>query len=94
MCGHFPPNTSRVEQSNSQMNKHFQALAVAASLSFAIAAPAMLRAQAASAFQGSVTRGAASAQPLGLSLDDAIQRGLTTNLGVILSNAQAAQARG
>jgi outer membrane protein TolC len=76
------------------MNKHFQALAVAASLSFAIAAPAMLRAQAASAFQGSVTRGAASAQPLGLSLDDAIQRGLTTNLGVILSNAQAAQARG
>ena len=34
--------------------------------------------------------GEVSAQPIGLSLDDAIQRGLKTNLGVILSGTQTA----
>ncbi len=44
-------------------------------------------------FQGSVTKGEASAQPIGLSLDDAIQRGLQSNLGVILSGTLTAGAR-
>jgi outer membrane protein TolC len=51
-------------------------------------------ASGASSFQGSVTRGEASAQPIALSLDDAIQRGLRNNLGVILSGTQAEAARG
>ena len=44
-------------------------------------------------FQGSVSKGEASAQPIDLSLDDAIQRGLKTNLGMILSATQTAGAR-
>jgi outer membrane protein TolC len=48
----------------------------------------------ASSFQGSVISGEVSAQPIDLSLDDAIQRGLRTNLGVILSGTQTASARG
>ena len=44
-------------------------------------------------FQGSVSKGEASAQPIDLSLDDAIQRGLQTNLGMILSSTQTAGAR-
>ncbi len=49
---------------------------------------------AASSFQGSVTKGEVSPQPIDLTLDDAIQRGLKANLGVILSSAQTAAARG
>jgi outer membrane protein TolC len=41
-----------------------------------------------------VASGAASPQPLDLTLDDAIQRGLRNNLGVILSSTQASGARG
>ena len=48
----------------------------------------------ASSFQGSVATGEASSQPIALSLDDAIQRGLKTNLGIILSGTQTASARG
>jgi outer membrane protein TolC len=48
----------------------------------------------ASSFQGSVTKGEASAQAIDLSLDDAIQRGLQANLGIILSGTQTAEARG
>ncbi|MGA7245882.1 MAG: TolC family protein [Terracidiphilus sp.] len=44
-------------------------------------------------FQGSVTAGQATSQPLDLSLDDAIQRGLKNNLGMILSGTQTASAR-
>jgi len=44
-------------------------------------------------FQGSVTSGQASAQPLDLSLDDAIQRGVKNNLGAILSGTQTASAK-
>jgi outer membrane protein TolC len=40
-----------------------------------------------------VTRGQPSAQPIDLSLDDAIQRGLQSNLGIILSSTQTAGAR-
>jgi outer membrane protein TolC len=47
-----------------------------------------------SSFQGSVPAGEVSSQPLDLSLDDAIQRGLRNNLGVILSNTQASGVRG
>ncbi len=48
----------------------------------------------ASSYQGSIPAGEVSSQPLGLSLDDAIQRGLKTNLGIILSSTQSAAARG
>ena len=47
----------------------------------------------ASSFQGSVVTGEASPQPIGLSLDDAIQRGLKANLGIILTGTQADAAR-
>jgi outer membrane protein TolC len=57
-------------------------------------APAGLAAQSSNPFQGSVATGEVSAQPVGLSLDEAIQRGLKTNLGIILSSTQTAAARG
>jgi outer membrane protein TolC len=44
-------------------------------------------------FQGSVPQGQASAATIDLSLDDAIQRGLRTNLGIILSGTQTQGAR-
>lgn len=50
--------------------------------------------QNAANFQGSVATGEVSAQPIGLSLDEAIQRGLKNNLGIILSGTQTASARG
>ena len=48
----------------------------------------------AGSFQGSVARGGVSAQPVALSLDEAIRRGLEANLGVILSGTQTGAARG
>jgi len=48
----------------------------------------------AQSYQGSVPVGEATSQPIDLSLDDAIQRGLRTNLGVILSSTQTQAARG
>jgi outer membrane protein TolC len=48
----------------------------------------------AASFSGSVAAGQASAQPIDLSLDDAIQRGLRNNLGIILSATQTQQVRG
>jgi outer membrane protein TolC len=47
----------------------------------------------AGSFQGSVASGHATDDVLGLSLDDAIQRGLKNNLGAILSGTQTASAR-
>ncbi|MGA3130061.1 MAG: TolC family protein [Terracidiphilus sp.] len=47
----------------------------------------------AASFQGSVPKGTASAETIDLSLDDAMQRGLQTNLGIILSGTQTAGAR-
>ncbi len=47
----------------------------------------------ASSFQGSVATGEASPQPIGLSLDEAIRRGLKANLGIILTGTQADAAR-
>jgi outer membrane protein TolC len=51
-------------------------------------------AQTNAAFQGSVSSGAPSAQPLALSLDDALQRGLRYNLGAIDSQQTSRQAHG
>jgi outer membrane protein TolC len=45
-------------------------------------------------FQGGVPQGQATDQTIDLSLDDAIRRGLQTNLGIILSSTQVAGARG
>ncbi|HEX7728569.1 MAG TPA: TolC family protein [Terracidiphilus sp.] len=56
--------------------------------------PGTNTAPTASSFQGSVASGEVSAQPIDLTLDDAMQRGLKTNLGIILSGAQTASARG
>ena len=50
--------------------------------------------QVANPFQGSVAAGQAQAQAVDLTLDEAIQRGLKANLGVLLSGTQAAAARG
>jgi len=47
----------------------------------------------AQSFQGSVTAGQATGQPIDLSLDEAIQRGLKNNLGAILSGTQTSLAR-
>ena len=47
----------------------------------------------ASSFQGSVTAGQATGQTLDLSLDEAIQRGVKSNLGAILSGTQTASAK-
>jgi outer membrane protein TolC len=48
----------------------------------------------AQSYQGSVTKGEATGQTIDLTLDDAMQRGLKNNLGVILSATQTASARG
>ena len=48
----------------------------------------------AQSYQGSVATGDVSDQPIDLPLDDAMQRGLRNNLGVILNNTQVAGARG
>ena len=45
------------------------------------------------AFQGSVPSGAASSTPLALTLDDAIQRGLQFNLGLLVSQTATQSAR-
>src|SRR5579859_2588200 len=47
-----------------------------------------------SQFQGSVPSGAPSATPLTLTLRDAIDRGLRTNLGLLVSNSVSEAARG
>ena len=48
----------------------------------------------AQSYQGSIQKGEATGQTIDLTLDDAIQRGLQNNLGVILSGTQTAAARG
>ena len=45
-------------------------------------------------FQGSVPTGVASATPIALTLQDAIDRGLRTNLGLLLSGQASETARG
>jgi outer membrane protein TolC len=48
----------------------------------------------ASSYQGSLTTGTATPGTLSLTLDDAVQRGLQNNLGLLLSNTQTANTRG
>jgi outer membrane protein TolC len=73
-------------------------LAAGAPCGRAQAVPAQVPGQSngptASSFQGSVAAGEVSAQPIDLTLDEAMQRGLRNNLGVILSGTQTAAARG
>ena len=57
-------------------------------------APSQASGPTAQSFQGSVTKGEATGQTIDLTLDEAIQRGLKNNLGVILSATQTASARG
>lgn len=57
-------------------------------------APSQPSTPSASTFQGSVPTGHATDQVLDLSLDEAMQRGLKNNLGVILSGTQTAEERG
>lgn len=78
--------------------------ACAGLLSLVVLAAGRARAQApqvpsqtaptAASFQGSVTTGEATSETIGLTLDDAIQQGLKTNLGIILSGTQTQAARG
>jgi outer membrane protein TolC len=48
----------------------------------------------AQSYQGSIATGEVSPQPIDLTLDDAILRGLKNNLGIILNGTQVAGARG
>ena len=50
--------------------------------------------QPTTSYQGSVAAGTVTADTLQLSLDEAVQRGLKTNLGLLLSNTQTANSRG
>jgi len=84
MSSNFSSNNSRC----------VRALRLGVAALCAVLPAAALAAQSASPFQGSVTVGEVAAQPVGLTLDDAIQRGLRNNLGVILSGTQTAEARG
>lgn len=91
-------------QSNILMNRirmHAVLLALIALACGVVSAPLAAQvvpgtntAPTASSFQGSVASGEVSAQPIDLTLDDAMQRGLKTNLGIILSGTQTASARG
>jgi outer membrane protein TolC len=65
----------------------------AAAQSSVIPPPTLPSPPTAADFQGGVTKGQPSAQPIDLSLDDAIQRGLQSNLGIILSGTQTSGAR-
>lgn len=55
--------------------------------------PSSLAGQQQNPFLGSVPQGAATAQPIALSLEDAVSRGLRFNLGVIENQAALRQAR-
>ena len=92
MSSSSSPKSSNHAHSQARRRALFLGLALLAVL--VALAPAGLRAQGASPYQGSVAAGEVSAQPIDLTLDDAIQRGLKNNLGVILSGVQTASARG
>jgi outer membrane protein TolC len=47
-----------------------------------------------SSYQGSVAQGTATGDTISLTLEEAVDRGLKTNLGVLLSSAQTANVRG
>src|SRR5580704_9919180 len=56
-------------------------------------APALFGQQSQSQFQGSVPAGTASPTPIPLTLRDAIDRGLRTNLGLLVSGSASEIAR-
>uniref|UniRef100_E6Q093 Putative Outer membrane efflux protein n=1 Tax=mine drainage metagenome TaxID=410659 RepID=E6Q093_9ZZZZ len=56
--------------------------------------PPMLAGPTAADFRGSAPSGQVSAQPVEMTLEDAVTRGLKNNLGMLLSNTQSATARG
>jgi outer membrane protein TolC len=88
--------TSTIRATAQALRPGFAVLAAALALG-KVAAQALPPSQStptASSFQGSVMQGEALTQSVSLSLDDAIQRGLKANLGVILSGKQTASARG
>ncbi|MGB6192496.1 MAG: TolC family protein [Terracidiphilus sp.] len=92
---------SSKESKNSQKSGGLALLGFGAGLLFSClahgqsaAVPTVQTAPTASSYQGSVPVGEVSPQPLDLSLDDAMQRGLRNNLGVILSGTQTSAARG
>jgi outer membrane protein TolC len=58
-----------------------------------VPAPPMPSGPTSTDYQGSVSKGQASGETINLSLDEAIQRGLQTNLGMILSSTQTAGVR-
>ena len=60
----------------------------------AVSGPSIPTGPTSGSFQGSVTAGTVSAEPLSLTLEDAIDRGLKNNLGLLLSGTQTANARG
>src|SRR5579864_6471343 len=72
---HVPPPTRRRRRS--------------APLALGLFFAAALNAQQSSQFQGSVSTGTASATPLSLKLDDAVQRGLQTNLGLLVRDTSS-----
>ena len=80
--------------SNSLKNSSIHGFACALALGLAAVSPGLAAAQSGSPFQGSVATGEVSTQPVALSLDEAVQRGLKTNLGLLLSGTQTAAARG
>ena len=59
-----------------------------------LAPPAGPTAPTSNSYQGSVTQGTATTDTLPLTLDDAVQRGIKANLGLLLSNTQTEGARG
>lgn len=80
-------------------------ISLAASLLVAVAMPALAQISLgsqqsaptpppASSYQGGVTKGTPTQDTLSLTLDDAVQRGLQNNLGLLLSTTQITSARG
>src|ERR1700761_779828 len=94
------PKNNSTKKSESLCTCAVLALAVALGLQYghAQAVPSQALGQSsgptAQSYQGSVATGDVSSQPIDLSLDDAIQRGLKNNLGIILNGTEVSNARG
>jgi len=93
-CGCKPWLQHKVGLLNLITKSSHCALACGCVLASVLAGPAQGAAQASNPFLGSVQVGQATAEPVVLTLDEAITRGLRNNLGVILSGQQTAAARG
>ena len=81
--------------SSAQLNTGGQASTTGtASTSIQLGGQASPAAQSGNNFQGSLTTGAVTPGTLSLTLDEAVQRGLKANLGLLLSGVQTDNARG